>query len=202
MASNNIIYNTKEINEIILLNILKMLGRRGLVDNINDVYKSLNITPDTHIYDLKINKDTIVSVYFVVTKLNSITNGSPLAEYLDNKINIHKIVVAKEVAKKVVKQIVNEFKNAEIFFESELLIDIGTVSYIPKHQLLNDDEKKELLSKVPERNIAYIYNTDRMAREFNASIGDIFRITRPSIVAGKNIFYRRVINGPWDVLFE
>jgi DNA-directed RNA polymerase subunit H (RpoH/RPB5) len=41
-----------------------------------------------------------------------------------------------------------------------------------------------------------------MAREYNAVVGDIFRIIRPSIVAGKNVFYRRVINGSWDLLFE
>jgi DNA-directed RNA polymerase I, II, and III subunit RPABC1 len=201
MSSNNIIYNNKEINEIILLNILNMLRRRKLLKNVDEVFKSLSVTADKHIYEINLDKSKIY-VYFVVSKLNSITNGSPLAEFLDSDINIHKIVVAKDVAKKVVKQIVSEFKNSEFFFESELMIDVDKVVFIPKHELLSEDEKKELLSKIPERNLAYIMSTDRMAREYNASVGDIFRITRPSVVSGKNIFYRRVINGSWDILFE
>ncbi len=201
MSSNNIIYNAKEINEIVLLNILNMLRRRKLLKNVDEEFKTLSINADKHIYEINLDKSKIY-VYFVVSKLNSITNGSPLAEFLDSDIDIHKIVVAKDVAKKVVKQIVSEFKNSEFFFESELMIDVDKVAFIPKHELLSEDETKELLSKIPERNLAYILSTDRMAREYNASVGDIFRITRPSIVSGKNIFYRRVINGSWDLLFE
>ncbi len=178
-----------------------MLRRRKLLKNVDEVFKSLSVTADKHIYEINLDKSKIY-VYFVVSKLNSITNGSPLAEFLDSDINIHKIVVAKDVAKKVVKQVVSEFKNSEFFFESELMIDVDKVVFIPKHELLSEDEKKELLSKIPERNLAYIMSTDRMAREYNASVGDIFRITRPSVVSGKNIFYRRVINGSWDILFE
>jgi DNA-directed RNA polymerase subunit H (RpoH/RPB5) len=201
MSANNIIYNGKEINEIILMNILNMLRRRKVLNGNFNIDK-LNITSDKYIYDLNLPNDVKISVYFVTTKLNSITNGSPLSEYLDSNINIHKIVVVKDVAKKVIKQIVNDFKNAEVFFESELMVDIGTITFIPEHQLLSKEEKEELLSKVPERNIAHIFTTDRMAREYNAVVGDIFRIIRPSIVAGKNVFYRRVINGSWDLLFE
>jgi DNA-directed RNA polymerase subunit H (RpoH/RPB5) len=201
MSANNIIYNGKEINEIILMNILNMLRRREVLNGNFNIDK-LNITSDKYIYDLNLPNDVKISVYFVTTKLNSITNGSPLSEYLDSNINIHKIVVVKDVAKKVIKQIVNDFKNAEVFFESELMVDIGTITFIPEHQLLSKEEKEELLSKVPERNIAHIFTTDRMAREYNAVVGDIFRIIRPSIVAGKNVFYRRVINGSWDLLFE
>jgi len=41
-----------------------------------------------------------------------------------------------------------------------------------------------------------------MARYYGAKIGDIFRIVRPSFTAGKNVYYRRVVNGSWDILFE
>jgi DNA-directed RNA polymerase I, II, and III subunit RPABC1 len=124
-----------------------------------------------------------------------------LDEYLSNNIDVHKIIVCKEVAKKVVKQIVTEYKNAEFFFESEMLEDIPSKIFIPEHILLSEDEKKELLSKYSELELARIFSTDMMSRYYNAKVGDIFRIIRPSFTAGKNVFYRRVVNGSWDILF-
>ena len=41
-----------------------------------------------------------------------------------------------------------------------------------------------------------------MSRYYLAKLGDIFRIIRPSITAGKNIFYRRVVPGKIDQLFD
>ena len=41
-----------------------------------------------------------------------------------------------------------------------------------------------------------------MSRYYGAKIGDIFRIIRPSMTAGKNIFYRRVVKGSLDILFS
>ena len=41
-----------------------------------------------------------------------------------------------------------------------------------------------------------------MCRYYGGQIGDIFKIIRPSLTAGKNIFYRRVILGNINKLFE
>ena len=40
-----------------------------------------------------------------------------------------------------------------------------------------------------------------MARYYNAKVGDIFRIIRPSLTSGLSIFYRRVQTGNLDILF-
>jgi DNA-directed RNA polymerase subunit H (RpoH/RPB5) len=40
-----------------------------------------------------------------------------------------------------------------------------------------------------------------MARYYHGKVGDIFKIVRPSIVAGKSIFYRKVIHGSLDLFF-
>ena len=203
MTSISVIYNNKENNETILMNILKMLKRRKVLSekDIDDIFSKLSITFDKHIYEISINNEKY-GVYFISSKLSSITQGSPLAEYLDSNINIHKIIIAKDIAKKVVKQIVTEFKNAEFFFEYELLVDIGEIRYIPEHKLLSAEEKTELLSKISDKNLAHILVTDRMSREYAAKVGDIFKIIRPSLTAGKNIFFRKVVNGSWDVLFS
>lgn len=195
--SINVEYNSKELNRIIIENVLKMLYRRKLISSWEDEFKKLNDIETRSIFELELIDKTNCSIYLVNAKIMSIVQGTPLDEYLSNNIEVHKIIVMKDVAKKVVKQIVTEYKNAEFFFESEMLEDIPSKPFIPEHQLLSEDEKQELLSKFNKTDLACILLTDMMSRYYGASIGDIFRIVRPSFTAGKSIFYRRVVNGSW-----
>ncbi len=201
--SINVEYSNKEINQIIVENVLKMMERRKVIKSWSDEYKKLgNDIGNKSMFEIQVADKSTYGIYLVNAKLTSIVQGTPLDEYLSNNIDIHKIIVARDVAKKVVKQIVSEYKNAEFFFETEMLEDIPAKSFIPEHQVLSDEEKTELLSKFSESELARILVTDMMSRYYAVKIGDIFRIIRPSFTAGKNVFYRRVVNGSWDVLFE
>lgn len=201
--SVNIELNSKEINNIVCLNVIKMLHRRKLIDDVDVTYTEIaNDINQKAIIEFKLNDDSKCSIYSINTKLNSITQGTPIDEYLSNNVTIHKIVILKDAAKKVLKQIQTEYKNAEFFFEHEMLEDIPSKIFIPEHILLNDNEKKELLSKFSENELSNILDVDMMARYYNAKVGDIFKIIRPSIVAGNSIFYRKVIHGSLDLLFN
>jgi DNA-directed RNA polymerase subunit H (RpoH/RPB5) len=201
--SINVEYNNKEINQIVMENILKMLERRNLIKSWSDEYKKLGEDVGTKgIFRVVLADKTEYGIYLVSAKLTSIVQGTPLDEYLNNNIDVHKIIIARDVAKKVVKQIVGEYKNAEFFFESDMLEDIPSKIFIPIHQLMSEEEKTELLEKFAEHELGRIFVTDVMARYYGAKVGDIFRIVRPSFTAGKNVYYRRVINGSWDILFE
>jgi DNA-directed RNA polymerase subunit H (RpoH/RPB5) len=201
--SINVEYSNKEINQIVMENILKMLERRNLIKSWSDEYKKLGDDVGTKsIFKIVLADKTEYGIYMVSAKLTSIVQGTPLDEYLSNNIDVHKIIIARDVAKKVVKQIVGEYKNAEFFFESDMLEDIPAKIFIPQHQIINDEEKAELLDKFTEQELGRILVTDVMARYYGAKIGDIFRIIRPSFTAGKNVYYRRVVNGSWDILFE
>jgi DNA-directed RNA polymerase subunit H (RpoH/RPB5) len=200
--SVNIELNTKEIINIVCLNLLKMLKRRKLIDEIEILYKdSIDELIQKSMLDLKLNNNIIYSIYLINTKLNSITHGTPIDEYLSNNINIHKIIILKDASKKVLKQILTEYKNTEFFFEHEMLEDIPNKIFIPEHILLNKEETTELLLKFSEHELSNILDVDMMARYYNAKVGDIFKIIRPSIVAGNSIFYRKVIHGSLDILF-
>jgi DNA-directed RNA polymerase I, II, and III subunit RPABC1 len=199
MSSINIEYNSKEINQIIIMNILKMLYRRKLIESYDDEYAKLKFDNNT-IIEINLNNNKICSIYFLNIKLTTITQNTPLDEYLSDNDNL-KIVIAKETTKKVVKQILTDYKNAEFFFEHEMMEDIPSKHFIPEHQLLDIDEKKELLNKFSEYELSRIVVTDMMSRYYGAKIGDIFKIIRPSFTAGKSIFYRRVVNGSIDILF-
>lgn len=199
--SINFEYNNKEINQIVIENVLKMLERRKLIDSWSDEYSKIENVETKTIIDILLKDKTKYSIYIINAKLSSIIQGTPLDDYLSNNIDIHKVVIARDISKKVVKQIVTEYKNAEIFFESEMLEDLPSKIFMPVHQLLTVEEKTELLSKFNEIELAKIFVTDMMSRYYGAKVGDIFRIIRPSFTSGKNIFYRRVVNGSWDILF-
>jgi DNA-directed RNA polymerase subunit H (RpoH/RPB5) len=198
--SINVEYNNKEIVENVLMNIFKMLERRNIIESWENQMKNLDFTKS--IFEFIVKDKTKYSINIVNAKLGSIVNGTPLDDYLSNNIDVHKIIIARDVAKKVVKQIIYEYKNAEFFFEYEMLEDIISKVFIPVHQLLNEEEKTELLSKFSEHDLSSILISDMMSRYYGAKLNDIFRIIRPSITAGRSILYRRVVNGSWDILFS
>jgi len=194
-------YNNREINQTVIENILKMLERRKIINSWENEMKKFNVEDFQNKSTFELDKLNM-GIYLVNAKLTSIVQGHPLDVYLSNNLDIHKIIIAKDVAKKVVKQIVNDYKNAEFFFESEMLEDIPSKIFIPKHEIIVGEEREEILNKFTEAELARLFLTDMMARYYGAKIGDIFKITRPSFTAGKNIFYRRVVNSSWDILFE
>jgi DNA-directed RNA polymerase subunit H (RpoH/RPB5) len=204
--SVSIEWNAKEIQIIICKNIIKMLYERGLIDNYEETFDKIkDDIVDKIIIELLLNNNTKYNIYFYNVKITSINTGTPIDDYLSNNIDIHKIIIFKDFTKKVFKQIINEYKNSECFFEHELLEDITSKDIIPIHQLLNSEEKKELLTKFNESEFALIKKSDRMARHYNAQIGDIFRIIRCSITSGNSIFYRKVIHNSdldLDYLFQ
>lgn len=201
--SVNIELNSKEINNIVCLNVLRMLYRRGLIDDVNAKYDEIknDINEKANI-EFNLNNNTKCSIYSVNTKINSIAQGTPLDEYLAYNIAIHKIVILKDAARKTFKQIQTEYKNAEMFFEHEMLEDIPMKMNIPKHILLSPDEAQEILSKFSESELSHILDVEMMSRYHNAKVNDIIKIIRPSIVAGKSIFYRKVVHGSLDLLFS
>jgi DNA-directed RNA polymerase subunit H (RpoH/RPB5) len=201
--SINVEYNTSEINKIVLENTLRMLERRKLLKNWETELSKLgNDFTSKSIFQLELLDKSSVSINLVNAKLSSIVQKTPLDDYLSNNIDVHKIIICKDVAKKVVKQIVSEYNNAEFFFESEMLEDLISKTIMPQHILLDKDMKTELLSKFSETELSKMFVTDMMARYYMAKVGDIFKCIRPSITSGKNVFYRRVVNGSWDILFE
>jgi len=201
--SINIEYNNKDIINIVTTNVLKMLKRRSIIDDDEKTFTEISedITKKA-IIEFKVKDNSKYSIYFVNAKLSSIAQGTPIDEYLSSNLEIHKIIILKDAAKKVLKQILTEYKNTEFFFEHEMLEDIPLKSFIPVHQILNEDEKKELLNKFSENELSVILNTDMMARYYNAKIGDIFKIIRPSLSSGTSIFYRRVNHGSLDMIYS
>jgi len=201
--SVNVEYSTKEIFTIVLTNTLLMLVRRKVLKTTQKILEEFNDTfVEKGIIEFKDDNNNKISINLTPGKLTSIVQGSQLDEYLKNNLDIHKIIIIKDPSKKVIKQIINDYVNAEIFIEHELMEDIPSKFFIPEHQLLTEEEKKNLLETFKEHELAKINDTDIMSRYFGAKVGDIFRMIRPSITAGYNIFYRRVVSGNFNQIFE
>jgi DNA-directed RNA polymerase subunit H (RpoH/RPB5) len=200
--SINIELNPKEVNIEICKNVLKMLERRQILNSSHEIFDTiLNDINNKASLDFVLNNNIRCSIYIINAKVSSITKGTPLDDFLSNNLDIHKIIIIKECAKKAVKQILTDYKNTEFFFEHEMLEDIPSKKIIPEHYLLTEEEATELLLKFSDSELSTIFSTDMMARYYNAKIGDIFRIIRPSLTSGLSIFYRRVQHGSLDLLF-
>ena len=75
--------------------------------------------------------------------------------------------------------------------------DITKHDIVPKHELLNEKEKEEVLKKfgIVLRQLPRILDTDPMVKIVNGKIGDVVKITRKSETAGEAVYYRVVIKG-------
>ena len=202
MNLTNVNYTIKEINQIIIINLLKMLERRHVISNIKPIYESLqeDITPNKSI-TIKLDNGNNCLVYIVNGKVTSITQNSPIDEFLSNNTNLQKFVIITEPSKKTFKQVMENYPNSESFFQREFMEDIAGKDICSEHNLLNSEEKDELLQNININNFSKIYSTDVMSRYYNAKVGDIFRVHRLNITSGKGVDYRLVTHGSLDILF-
>ena len=76
-------------------------------------------------------------------------------------------------------------------------IDIEEHELVPKHVILNEQEKEELLKRygIILRQLPRISVSDPMIKLLNGKTGDVVKITRKSPTAGETIYYRVVIKG-------
>ena len=76
-------------------------------------------------------------------------------------------------------------------------IDIAKHELVPKHTLLNEKEKEELMNsyKITLRQLPRILDSDPQVSILNGKAGDVVKIVRKSQTAGQTVYYRVVIKG-------
>jgi DNA-directed RNA polymerase subunit H (RpoH/RPB5) len=195
------IKNKLEILQTILYNCLLMLKRRGYISNVDTVYKKYMPT-SISMNNFKIVDNNMTNyIYINNVDMNSIKKSSPIDDFLSTDINMKKFLITPTINKKILSQILDKYPNSEIFKHTEMLEDIVSKNFIPKHTLLDKKEKEKLLEIYKSNNLPKIFKLDMMSRYYNASEGDIFRIERNSILSGKSIYYRIVIPGDVNKFF-
>jgi DNA-directed RNA polymerase subunit H len=68
---------------------------------------------------------------------------------------------------------------------------------VPEHILLTEKEIKKLLVKyrISKGQLPKIKTSDPVCKEINAKVGDVIKVVRDSLTAGKALSYRLVIEG-------
>ena len=74
-------------------------------------------------------------------------------------------------------------------------LEIDKHELVPKHILLTEKEKEELLQKfgIGLRQLPRISIEDPAIKDSNAKIGDVVKIIRKSPTAGETLYYRVIV---------
>jgi DNA-directed RNA polymerase subunit H (RpoH/RPB5) len=201
--------NSEERKKKVLSNIIKMLTNRKLLkmENLNDNIKNLlQQDSDNEIYKIKLENPeayydkSIGNIYYVKLlhqKITGVSKNSNIGDFIYSLKNAPKLIVASAITNKALQQLQEEFPNSEVFTEPELMIDLVSHVAVPKHEVLTEEETKIFLQDyiLKKRQIPEMFISDPVAKYFNAKVGQVFRIIRPSEVSVESIYYRIVIPG-------
>ena len=131
-----------------------------------------------------------------IPKVGVINIRQFIKEMDENEVD-HSIIIVKDTITAFAKQIFVEAKPKiiEYFKEEEFKINKLEHKLVPKHTLISDSEKKDLLKmyRSKETQLQKIFSTDPIARIYGARRGQVFKIERISETAGTYINYRLVV---------
>lgn len=87
----------------------------------------------------------------------------------------------------------------EIFYFTELSFNVTKHSLVPKHNLIDSEERKRIITQIGDiNNLPKIFIDDPVVKYYNWKAGKIIRVDRFEPVEGvavsNNIFYRLIIN--------
>lgn len=74
-------------------------------------------------------------------------------------------------------------------------IEVDKHELVPKHVLLTEREKEDLLTNygITLRQLPRISIEDPAVKEFNPKIGDVVKIVRKSQTAGESLYFRVIV---------
>jgi DNA-directed RNA polymerase I, II, and III subunit RPABC1 len=176
-------------------------SRRDLksIESLNRVYKK----PDGekiltfYFYNSEDSKkDTKRRVNDVILEIDNIQEKNPNLKNIlfisESKLNTQMVDDLRRFSEKM---------QVTMFLGDYLLFNCTKHFLVPKHVLLSEDQKTQLVSHMKDKNILSkfpkIFDTDPIARYFGAKPGQVFKIERDSLyddtMVKKSEFYRYVV---------
>jgi DNA-directed RNA polymerase subunit H (RpoH/RPB5) len=148
---------------------------------------------------------TVMSKKFNIFSLE-VSQNFKIIYYLNNKFKINDLKKFIEDNDKIIivfKEKINNLniKNLkelnviglETFTIKELLFNISKHELVPKHEIIKEDEVKEMMNiyQIKQKSqLPIILRTDPMAKYLDVKSGDVVKVTRISPSAGETIVYR------------
>eukprot|EP00347_Sterkiella_histriomuscorum_P021726 403332978 len=110
------------------------------------------------------------------------------------EVNCFNAIVIIKGATQISRRELDELKPCEIecFLQQELLVNITEHELVPRHEVLSDKAKHELLKKyrVKDSQLPKIQVDDPIARYYGVKRGQVMKIVRASETAGRYVTYR------------
>jgi DNA-directed RNA polymerase I, II, and III subunit RPABC1 len=147
-------------------------------------------------YDILGTKDTKqILVKFILDK-----EGVNTKDITAIRTNVSNTYSEETSIMYIIKSKANTFVNREIrdtdeiFLYTELIFNRTKHRLVPKHTLLTEQEKRDILQTYDckDTQIPRMVTTDYVCKYFGAKVGDMFKIERPSPSSGFYITYRVV----------
>ena len=177
---------------------LKKMLHQSLID------KSF-INPEVGPLDM-ILKNRHNTTTYIKYRLDKIKTARAIESFIEQiyktqlKPNDNLVIIAHEkinIPGSSFETMLNNFYNQKGYFVqiislTQLLINIVEHRDVPKHEVITEVEKKELLEKyyITESNLPNILRDDPMAVYLGLTPGEIVRILRPSPTSGTYVSYR------------
>ena len=198
--------NHEQLNDV-KKTIIKMFVNRGFINEKNkEKYTEKLISDENedmeYIIDLDNDKNynTEISnkkiyIKFFDYKISSINKSSQINEFLVKHDKVYKLLIIQEINLRI-EDIIETYKTqVEIFKFNKLQSDITEHDLVPKHIVLNKEEREAVLTAylARKRDMPLIRSNDVIAKYYNMKPDDIVKIIRPSPISGEAIAYRYVI---------
>jgi len=196
LNTDDIIINKNDKIQTVIKTLCRIISERKYSNkSVKELFEKLKplINDDQLVFTID---DKKFGIKFISTFLTTIKKETSIENFLDKNSDVHKFVIINRLSDRAIKQIL-EHKNTEVFTMDELLIVVIDHYLVPQHILLSPEEKENYLTTFNHqiRDMKKILLNDPIAKFYGAKVGDMFKIIRPSITAGKDIDYRIVIPG-------
>ena len=103
-------------------------------------------------------------VFIHNVNINSIKKNSDVDDFLSKNVNNVKILLVPTVNKKILTQVLTKYPNSEVLDFQEMLENITEKIFIPKHTLMDEKSKEELLKIFKLTNLPKMSLLEPMAR--------------------------------------
>jgi DNA-directed RNA polymerase I, II, and III subunit RPABC1 len=196
LNTDDIIINKTDKIQTVIKTLCRIISERKYSNkSVIELFEKLKplINDDQLVFTID---DKKFGIKFISTFLTTIKKETSIENFLEKNSDVRKFVIINRLSDRAIKQIL-EHKNTEVFTMDELLIVVIDHYLVPQHILLSPEEKENYLTIFNHqiRDMKKILLNDPIAKFYGAKVGDMFKIIRPSITAGKDIDYRIVIPG-------